>query len=156
MRNFLRLILQNVRTRKVTEGDVMAQIAANNVARQRMGELLRKHGRTHVLSYMKELLDYAERSMRAGIRKIPAGTYAFEDFVEGDGITEDLIKIRATISVRKNSVLVDFAGTDKQVKGPMNARISAAQACVYFALKCIIDPGFAHQQRRVSGHRSKS
>lgn len=136
----LALILQNVRTRKVTEGNVMAQIAANNVGRQRMGELLRKYGRTHVLTYMKELLDYAERSMRAGIGKIPAGTYAFEDFVEGDGITDDLIKIRTTISVRKNSILVDFAGTDKQVKGPMNARISAAQACVYFALKCIIDP----------------
>lgn len=136
----LALIMQNVRTAKVTQGDIMAQIAANNVGIQRMHELLRRYGLKPVGRYMKELLDYAERSMRAGIRQIPAGTYSFEDVVEGDGITDDLVKIKATITVGKDNIVVDFAGTDKQVKGPMNARISAAQACVYFAMKCVIDP----------------
>jgi len=36
--------------------------------------------------------------------------------------------------------VVDFAGTDRQVKGPMNARISAAESCTYYVMKCIIDP----------------
>jgi len=136
----LRLIMQNVRTAKVTEGDIMAQIAANNVGIRRTRELCDRYGRRGVLAYMVALLDYAERSMRAGIKKIPKGSYTFEDVVEGDGITEDLIKIKATITVGEDRVVVDFAGTDKQSKGPMNARISAAQACVYFVMKCIIDP----------------
>jgi N-methylhydantoinase B len=136
----LSLIMQNVRTRTVTQGDIMAQVAANNVGTQRIGEIMDRYGLGRVLAVMRELLDYAERSMRAGIRKIPQGTYSFEDVVEGDGITDDLIRIKATLTVRKDRIVVDFAGTDKQVKGPMNARISAAQACVYFVLKCIIDP----------------
>lgn len=136
----LSLILQNIRTVNETRGDMMAQIAANNVGAMRLTELLDRHGKAVVLLYMHEILDYAERSMRAGIRKIPRGRYAFEDYVEGDGITDDLIKIRATVQVEEDTVLVDFAGTDPQVKGPMNARISAARACVYFVLKAVIDP----------------
>lgn len=136
----LSFILQNVRTVNETRGDLMAQIAANNVGGKRFLELVGRYGRDTVLTYMSELLDYAERSMRAGISKIPVGTYSFEDFVEGDGFTEDPVKIKVTITVNSDSISVDFAGTDKQVRGPMNARISAAQACVYFALKCIIDP----------------
>ena len=136
----LSLILQNVRTRKETQGDIMAQIAACNVGTARFTDLLDKYGRQKVLSYMQELLDYAERSMRAGIRRIPEGTYSFEDYVEGDGISDELIKIKAAIKVGKDHIVVDFAGTDAQVKGPMNARLSGAQACVYYVLKCVIDP----------------
>jgi len=136
----LSLILQNIRTRKETRGDLMAQIAANNVGIKRLTELLDKYGREQILVYIKEVLDYAERSMRAGIKGIPQGTYTFEDYVEGDGITDEWIKIKATIEVREDSILVDFTGTDGQVKGPMNARISAAQACVYYVFKCVIDP----------------
>ena len=138
--DLLSLILQNIRTFKETRGDLMAQIASNNVGIRRVRELCRRHGRAKLRRYMKALLDYAERSMRAGLRRIPPGRYSFEDYVEGDGISEDLIKIKVTVDVGADRVRVDFSGTDPQVKGPMNARISAAQACVYFALKCIIDP----------------
>ena len=134
------LILQNIRTHNETRGDLMAQIAANNVGISRFTEILDRHGKKQTLLYTKELLDYAERRMRAGIRQIPDGTYTFEDYVEGDGFTEDLVKIKVTIEVKDDGIRVDFAGTDPQDKGPMNARISAARACVYYALKCIIDP----------------
>lgn len=136
----LALIMQNIRTFKETRGDLMAQVAANNVGARRLHEILARHGQRGTLDGMTELLDYAERSMRAGVSRIPPGTYSFEDYVEGDGFTEDPVKIKVTIDVGVEDVRVDFTGTDKQVKGPMNARISAARACVYYALKCIIDP----------------
>ena len=117
----LSLIMQNIHTGKETKGGMMAQIAANNVGAKRLTELLDKYGKQQVLLYMQEILDYAERSMRAGI-------------------TDDLIKIKATIEVQADNILIDFTGTDAQVKGPMNARISAAQSCVYYVLKAIIDP----------------
>jgi N-methylhydantoinase B len=122
-----------------TRGDLMAQIAANNVGKRRFGELADRHG-ARLAPYMSELLAYAERSMRRGIGSIPNGSYTFEDYVEGDGFTEDLIKIKATVEVSDDSIRVDFTGTDPQVRGPMNARISAARASVYYALKCVIDP----------------
>jgi len=136
----LSLILQNIRTQKETRGDLMAQVAANNVGIRRFGEVVDRYGKTQTLAVMEALLDYAERSMRAGIRKIPNGRYSFEDFLEGDGITDKLIRIKVTIDVHNERIRVDFAGTDKQAQGPINQRISAARACVYYALKCIIDP----------------
>ena len=136
----LSFIIQNIRTQTETRGDLMAQVAANNVGARRINELISRSGTEHVLAHMAELLDYAERSMRSGIRRIPEGHYTFEDYVEGDGFSEDLVKIRVSIDVGADAIKVDFTGTDKQVRGPMNARISAARACVYYALKCIIDP----------------
>ena len=141
------LIFQNIRTEKETKGDMLAQIAANNVGIKRLIELLDKYGKGAVKVCLKEILDYGQRSMLAGIKKIPQGIYTFEDYVEGDGIMEDFIKIKVTIEVKRNKIIVDFAGTDKQVKGPMNARISAAQACVYYALKSIINPEMSTTSR---------
>ena len=139
-KEILALILQNIRTFTETQGDLMAQVAANNVGTRRLEEILSRYGKGQVLDGMRELMDYAERSMRAGLKRIPPGTYSFEDYIEGDGFSEDPVKIKVTIDVTPDGVRVDFTGTDKQVKGPMNARISAARACVYYALKCIIDP----------------
>lgn len=134
------LILQNIRTVKITKGDIMAQVAANNVGINRLTELIKKYGKSSVLTCLDEILDYGERNMRNGINKLPTGKFSFEDYVEGDGIEDKLIKIKATIEIKKDRFIVDFTGTDRQVKGPMNARISSAQACVYFALKAIINP----------------
>jgi len=139
-REILALVVQNIRTQQETRGDLMAQVAANNVGARRLGEIVDRYGKARVVSGMKQLLDYAERSMRAGMKRIPPGVYSFEDYVEGDGFSEDPVKIKVTIRVTPRKIRVDFTGTDKQVKGPMNARISAARACVYYALKCIIDP----------------
>ena len=136
----LALILQNIRTPKDTRGDIMAQIAANNVGIMRTQEIIKKYREDYIHTGMNEILDYAERSMRTGIKIIPEGSYTFEDYIEGDGFTEDLVKIKVTIEVKKDSIRVDFKGTDPQVKGPLNTRISAVRACVYYALKCIIDP----------------
>jgi N-methylhydantoinase B len=136
----MNFILQNIRTGNETRGDLMAQVAANNVGIKRFTEITEKYGESFILAYMKELLDYAERSMREGIKNIPDGSYSFCDYVEGDGFTNELIKIKVKITVDGSSITADFAGTDRQVRGPMNARISAARACVYYALKCIIDP----------------
>lgn len=136
----LSFILQNIRTPKDTRGDIMAQVAANNVGIKRTTDLLEKYGQKHIRVYMEEILNYAERSMRAGIQTIPEGSYTFEDYIEGDGFTEDLVKIKVTVEVKKDNIVVDFAGTDSQVRGPLNTRISAARSCVYYALKCVIDP----------------
>ena len=134
------LIRQNVRTKAESRGDLMAQIASNNVGARRIGELIGRHSVAHVQTYMEEILDYAERSMIAGIQQLPQGRYSFEDYVEGDGITDALIKIRAALEIQEKRIRIDFTGTDPQVKGPMNARDTAARACVYFVLKAVIDP----------------
>ena len=135
------LISANVRTKTEFRGDLLAQIASNNVGERRFMELINKYGLEPLLFYLREIMNYSERRMREGIRMIPDGTYTFEDFIEGDSISEDLIKIRVRIEVKGDEVTVDFTGSSPQVQGPLNCRIASTTACVYYVLKCIVDPG---------------
>ena len=135
-----RLINQNVRTQHEVLGDLMAQYACACTAEQRIEELLQRADRAHVIPYMPAILDYAERRMRAAIAGLPDGTYRFEDFLDDDGVTDEPVRITAAISVDGDQLSVDFSGTSGQVLGPMNARISAAKACVYYVCKAVLDP----------------
>jgi N-methylhydantoinase B len=119
----------------------MAQVAANNVGARRLLELYRKHGYASVRAHLIEMMDYSERRMRAGIKELKDGVYTFEDFLEGDSITEDLIRIRVTVTIAGDEATADFTGTSQEVYGPINCRKASTQACVYFVMKSLADPG---------------
>jgi N-methylhydantoinase B len=130
----LSILQENVRTKVEFRGDLLAQLAANNVGEQRLQDLTHKYGIDTLAVYMKEILDYSERRMRAGIQRIKDGSYSFEDYIEGDSISDDLIKVRVTVTVAGDEVTVDFAGTSAEVKGPMNSRKNTTEACVYYVI----------------------
>src|ERR671931_1556138 len=84
--NLLRLLRRNVRLPEVFTGDLMAQIAAGRLGGIRLGELFTAHGADTVLRYIEELLTRAERLTRAQIEAIADGAYAFEDYLDDDGV----------------------------------------------------------------------
>ena len=134
------LINQNVRTRHEVRGDLMAQYACAAIGQQRIDELLGRQGTDAVVPYMDAMLDYAERRMRAAIATLPDGTYRFEDFLDDDGVTDEPVKIAVALTVAGERLQADFTGTAGQVLGPLNARLSAARACVYYVCKAVLDP----------------
>ncbi len=136
-----RLIAHNVRTRAEFRGDLLAQVASNNVGEKRLAELIRKYGLETVMTYLREMMNYSERRMREGIQSIPNGVYASEDYMEGDSFSEDLIRIKVKVEVKGDEVVADFTGSSVQVKGPLNCRKASTAACVYYVMKCIVDPG---------------
>jgi len=138
--SLLALITNNVRTGYEAKGDFQAQFAANTVGERRLQEMLGKYGPEMMTAYMEAIIDYAERRMRHHIRELPEGTFCFEDFLEGDGISTQPIKIQAALTSRDDSILVDFTGTDPQAEGSVNATRAVTLAAVYFALKAVIDP----------------
>ena len=135
-----KLINQNVRTRHELRGDLMAQFACAQVAQQRIDELISREQADTILSSMGDILDYAERRMRAAISTLPDGTFRFEDFLDDDGVTDQPVRISVAITVQDDSLKADFTGTSNQVLGPLNARLSAARACIYFVCKSVLDP----------------
>lgn len=136
----LNLVMENVRDPRDLKGDLMAQIAANNVGERRVCELMDRYGKPTVQRYMQEIMNYSEQRMLASLRKLPRGKYGFEDFLEGDGWTDDLINIKVTVEITKDNFIVDFTGTHKQVQGPLNCRPPSAAACVFYVLKAVLDP----------------
>ncbi|MFL6821768.1 MAG: hydantoinase B/oxoprolinase family protein [Xanthobacteraceae bacterium] len=141
-----KVILANVRTPEERKGDLGAQLAATLRATERLQALARRCGSSAVIGYMAQVMDYSERLMRAALVDLPDGEGMFEDFCDGDGIADDEIgkdaPFRIRLSVKKSGdrLIVDFAGTDPQVKGPMNAPLSVTASGVYCGLKTAIDP----------------
>jgi N-methylhydantoinase B len=141
------IIFTNVRTPDERRGDLRAQLAANHRGVTRLQELARKHGVARLLAIMQEVLDYSERVMRTLLAALPDGTATFEDFCDGDGILDNGDKddrpfwIRMRVDKRGDRLTVDFAGTDPQVPGPMNAPLNVTASGIYCAIKMIADPG---------------
>jgi len=135
------VITNNVRTSYEMRGDFQAQLAANNVGERRIREVISKYGVETTRFYMQAIMDYAERRMVSAIEEIPRGTYTFEDFLEGDGLTDDLLKVRVSLAVEEGRIRVDFTGTSPQARGSVNCTRAVTLACVYYGLKSAIGPG---------------
>ena len=141
-----KVILANVRTPDERRGDLGAQLAATLRATERLKALAQRYGSAELSRYMAEVMDYSERLMRAMLKDLPDGDGTFEDFCDGDGIADDAqgndapFTIRMAISKRGDRLIVDFAGTDAQVKGPMNAPLSVTASGVFCGIKTAVDP----------------
>jgi len=141
-----KIILANVRTPDERRGDLGAQLAATRRASERLSALAQRYGGAELVAYMTEIMDYSERLMRATLNDLPDGEGVFEDLCDGDGIADDALgndapfRVRLSIKKRADRLIVDFAGTDPQVKGPMNAPLSVTASGVYCGLKTAIDP----------------
>ena len=141
-----KIILANVRTPDERKGDLGAQLAATLRATERLDALAQRYGAHELIGTMAQVMDYSERLMRAALLDLPDGEGTFEDFCDGDGIADNecgedaRIRIRLAVKKTGDRLIVDFAGTDRQVKGPMNAPLSVTASGVFCGLKTAIDP----------------
>src|SRR5918994_1319621 len=134
----LDLLLANVRTPDLRRGDLRAQIAANNIAEERVGELIERRGKDTILSAFEEVISYAEKRTREAIRDLPVGKHGAEDFMEGDGIVDEDIPIKATVEITGDAITIDFEGTAEQVRGNVNCPLPVTRSACYFALRVLL------------------
>src|SRR5215475_7353099 len=136
--SFQRLLRANVRVPHQTMGDFDAQIAANAIGEKRVVELAERYGGQKVQDVMAALLDYSEARMRAALREIPDGVYIGEDAVDDDGISDEHLPVKATVTIKGDSAEIDFTGTAPQVRrnltAPFASTVSAALSCLKAAL----------------------
>jgi N-methylhydantoinase B len=136
----LNLLLANVRTPAIRRGDLRAQIAANQIAEERIGELIERRGKQIVLAAFDEVISYTERRTREVIRELADGEYEAEDFMEGDGTVDEDIPIRARVRIEDDSMSIDFSGTADAVRGNVNCPLAVTRSACYFALRVLL-PG---------------
>jgi len=136
----LDLLLANVRTPAIRRGDLRAQIAANQIAEERIGELIERRGKETVLASFDEVISYTERRTREVLRNLPDGEYSAEDFMEGDGTVDEDIPIRAKVRIKDDSMSIDFSGSADAVRGNVNCPLAVTRSACYFALRVLL-PG---------------
>ncbi len=130
------VLLANVRTPEERRGDLLAQVASVRTGLARLAELRAREGAARVRAASRQLMAYAERRMRAVLRRIPAGVYAAADRLDpGENGRAPLLRVR--IAVRGGRARVDFAGTDAQLPDCRNAVASITRAAVYYVFRCL-------------------
>ncbi len=137
----MELILNNVRWPEGTRIDNYAQIAATRVCEERIVALLDKYGKETVLACVDEMMDRTERAVRAAIEKMPDGTYYGESATDDDGTELDVpVWVRCEITVKGDTLSVDFSKSDKQRKGFVNCVFNSTYSNSLSALFMFLDP----------------
>ena len=139
----LEILLANVRTPREREGDLTAQLGACRIGIARVEELMRRFGRPRLLRGVRAMIDGSERMMQSVLAELPAGEWSAEDFLDDDGVRPDPIRIRVTLRndpVRRRAA-VDFAGTDAQVPGNINAVYAITWSAVFYVFRCLLPAG---------------
>jgi len=137
-RDVMALLLANVRTPVEREGDLASQIAACRLGERRLLEIEAKYGAAKVALYLDALQTYAERLMRAALRRIPEGRYTAEDFMDDDGFSSSPLLLRVAIEIRRDRAVVDFAGTAPACRGSINAVLAITASAVFYVFRCLL------------------
>ena len=138
-KDVMRLILANVRTPEEREGDLMAQVMSNRRGEERLRAIVGRYGLRRVKDSATGLQNYSELLTRAMLKGIPAGEYQFEDYLDGDGVKDDPVRIAVTLRIGNGTAEVDFAGTSPQVTGSVNANYAVAVSAAMYCFRCLID-----------------
>ncbi|HXJ81714.1 MAG TPA: hydantoinase B/oxoprolinase family protein [Candidatus Methylomirabilis sp.] len=136
----MELLLANFALPDERRGDFRAQLAVNRLGERRLGELIARWGLSTVQAACDELLAYGERKIRAAIAGVADGVYRFTDAMDDDGVTHGPIPVAVSLTVKGDTMHVDFTGSGPQSPGDLNVVRGALLATVYYAVKAILDP----------------
>ena len=129
------VLLANSRTPHERAGDIDAQVGANLLGVGRLAELAD--------APIHEVVAYGERRMRAALAALPDGTWSAEDVLDSTGADDAHQRpaaVRVRVELAGEHLVVDFAGTDPQTTGNVNAVAAVTTSAVAFAVRTVVDP----------------
>jgi N-methylhydantoinase B len=131
------IICSNIRVSEQRIGDVKAQAAALLVGEARLTRILDRYGDATVQEAIAELRVRAANQMRAYLKLIPDGVYTSLAYVDSDGVVNEPLEIRLSITAKDDELEFDFTGSSKPCIGPMNSVLATTLSSVYLAMRHI-------------------
>jgi N-methylhydantoinase B len=135
-----KLVMANMRLPFQRKGDLRAEVAACDVAEERIRDLCAKYGASEVDRATDVFLKQTEERTLEKIRRLKPGDYEYEDYLDSDGHSTEPYRIHAVCKVTPDNIFVDFEGTSEQAKGPINTVLATTESGVIVTLKCMLDP----------------
>jgi len=133
--DILDILAANSRVPQSNWGDLNGQLNALDLGERRLAELLDAHGDAAVAEAFGLLMDRAEALMGAEIAALPDGTYAFEDFLDNDGVVDEPLRIALSMRIAGGRMVLDFSRSSAPCAGPVNISVATTVAACYVALK---------------------
>jgi N-methylhydantoinase B len=120
--DLIKVMVRNSRLPDSLRGDLDSEVAACRMGAARLGDLFHRYGREQVEACFDAILERTTETFRRELlAKIPDGTYVWEDYAEHDGVDPPRLHTqRMTLTKRDDRLVIDFAGTSPQAKGPIN------------------------------------
>jgi N-methylhydantoinase B len=138
--DLLKLIVSNTRDPVERELDLRVQIATNARGADAVRDLIRRQGLPSVRRAMSDVIAYTRRRIGNRIAELAEGEHSFVSWLDDDGMGGDPVPIKVTVRVAQGHLHFDFAGSGAQARGAINVPINALRACVYYAVKALLDP----------------
>jgi len=131
------IIRTNVRVPEQVMGDVMANVACNEVGGRELLAFMDEYGLDDLTALSAAIRGQSEAAMRAKIRELGQGTYRNRIQVEGfDGACDYVVRI----DVNGDSVAFDFTGTSGCVRAAVNVPFCYTNAMALHAIKSLLLP----------------
>ena len=141
VREILEIIRFNSRSPDIVLGDFDAQIAAIRTGQRRLAGLLEKFGGDRIDAAIGRILAHGEAAARRALADVPEGLWSATDFLDDDGITDEPILMKVTVTHRDGRFGIDFAGSSPCVAGPVNLPFGSTLATCKVAFKALTTPG---------------
>ncbi|MEM4314280.1 MAG: hydantoinase B/oxoprolinase family protein [Thermoplasmata archaeon] len=132
----IKIISSNSRNPYERKGDLRAQAAANFIGERRVIETLEKYGEKDFLESFNNYFEYARNIFLRKLENFKKGEFYGEDFIELNSKKD--LKLKVKIRIENKRVIVDYDGTDPQVKKPINAVLGVTISGVYYVFKTIL------------------
>jgi N-methylhydantoinase B len=137
----LQLICSNTRDPDERNLDLRVQIASNRRGVDAVGGLIAQMGLPRVLQAVDDVIRYTRLRLESRIAQLAQGSYTFENWLDDDGLGDgEPVAIRVNVTVTGTRLHFDFASSGREARGAMNLPTSALNACVYYAVKALLDP----------------
>ena len=131
------IIRSNVRVPEQVMGDIMANVACNEVGGRELLSFMNEYNLDDLTDLSRAIRSQAEAAMRGKIRKLGPGTYRNHIQVEGfDGPCDYVVRI----DVKDESVYYDFTGTSGCVRAAVNVPFCYTNAMALHAIKSLLLP----------------
>lgn len=138
------LIFANIRY-PIVEEDIRAEIGGCVVGERGILALLDRYGRKVFDSHVQYLFDATERMMRHEIAAIPDGAYEGESYAYYDGFHKgSRFRIRVTVTIKGSDISFDYAGTDPQTEGFVNAPYASSVSAIILTFLMLVNPDMPH------------
>lgn len=107
--------LRRSRVPKIIALDLRAQIGANNIAHERLRQLIEKYGATTVKAVMKRMMDDAEERLRSKLRTLPDGIWSAVTYQDQSHLGDrEVHRIVLNMTKTADRLRFDFTGTAPQ------------------------------------------
>lgn len=136
----IKIMRANSRLPAETVGNVLAGAGSLRAGGRKLAAIAEKYGIDTYYAAVDELLDHGERSAREALARIPDGVYVYEDYMDDNGVEQEPVKLKCTITIEGTNFTADMTGSDDQQLGPVNCPWGYTLTTCRFALKRLTTP----------------